>query len=795
MSNIKKYLSVALCLTILLCSVSWDVRAADAKPQPAAETEAAQTGPEETSPAEPAVPQAEETQSESAPEPEAQTSSAGQEEPEAESAAQDTSENGTAEQAPGSTPETPAPSPEAEDIAPFGVGYSGTASVPVLLNATQTSLTFKTQLKLTNSVINEGNIPNFIFTPDGTTGINLDTSQTGSLVLTGTSGTTKSYDYTGTISAGIMPNTRYRVYTWVRIRKVDDYNATELVKSAEMLTSTLPQVPTIQATPNIANKTVTVSGAYYVNTNGNAPPTSASITWGTDPDFTDGTTVNLSPGSSGNYYNSSGFSCTLTGLPTNRTCYVKTRVSTADATWGGGEAVSETKAFQLRAAPTATVPAASNVLQNSADISGTYNPKGLTISKMVLRYRVTGTSAWKEQAVSYPQATGTVDKNYSTSLTGLAANSKYEMLLVITDQSGETTTSPTTFITLPELLDKDWKVLPSYSTKTAVFTGSPTRGTEDITGVKVTFIVTGENLGGGGSQDHPEVVDLQKGTSGDNYFNNNSFYFKMPMQYGGYYKYNYAVKITVTNAAGSMTTEYRWFHMGTHVIVEFVSGLNLDTLHAYMSYPTYSSAEEGDFEIPVPNIDGWKAVDYDWHTQSASDPTIRSNLAEIPKLNLYQTDVMIRVFYYPATINVTVPVNMNFSATEKGNGAVVSPEYTFYNNSYLRVKATFEKMNTVQGDGIQFVSNVTGDSQLQLGLSLPPGSDSAFSAVPVITPNISQNVNIGMLGGHTEGSYSASYPDRRPREVKFTVSGRYRGSFPQTPKKPKVEFIFRFELE
>lgn len=561
-----------------------------------------------------------------------------------------------------------------------------------------------------------------------------------------------AYTFSQEIGWTLEPNTLYDAHLYA-------YNAGGQDARALQFT-TLPLAPTATTTAatNIGTTTAQLNGTYNLQ---GAAVSSGVFRYSTDPGLAGYTEVGFGPG-----YTSTNAWNAISGLSPNTTYYYQIYVTNGNAGGIGGSASGGIGSFTtLPPPPTVTTNAVSGLTTTSATLNATYDLHGQPMTSGVFRY---GTNASLSAGYTdVPFDGGYNETNGWHTLSGLTPNTRYYYKAIVSTADGPGEGTIQSFVTLPDF--SSWTATvkgPTTALISGFFAGSPGM----ITAATITY-GTKSDLSDG------TTIPLANPTGSSEGFGTVGLYYTL-QGLTGLGTTPWYVKITLTNAGGSTTTEIR--PIGTYHTVRV----------KYLDKDDHLLGERTDlipvnipYTLPLADIDNHQAVYYTVDGGSKQE----INLASPPSLTI-TADTTIEVYYASTIMTISYPVNgMSFAALHTNGGAITSGSYEFKNQSDLPVRVSFKEMSVTNSDGLNFVSNATADGEIHLNLVPGTGANpNGFTGISNIAPGAYTSL-LGTLDGGMAGSTGK-------RDGYLSIGGYYKGPFTITPKLPTLEFTFNFTL-
>ena len=313
---------------------------------------------------------------------------------------------------------------------------------------------FKVTTSLITSITDNSVVVGGSVTTDGVNriderGVFYGTSQTpeisGNKLIIG-SGTG---NFTSTIY-GLNSNTSYYIKAYARSGQKTEYGSLQTIKTV----ASQVVIPTLSTTTasSIASTSATSGG--NITSNGGATVTASGVCWST----TTGPTTALSTKTTDGSVTGS-FTSSITGLTANTTYYVKAYATNSVGTAYGTQ-VSFTTSAAVPVVPTLTTTAASSITQTTATSGGNISSDGG--ATVTARGVCWSTSANPTTALTTKTSDGTGTGAFTSSLTGLTANTTYYVRAYATNSIGTAYGTQVSFTTAPVA-----PVVPTLSTTTA----------------------------------------------------------------------------------------------------------------------------------------------------------------------------------------------------------------------------------------------------------------------------------------------------------------------------------------
>lgn len=251
----------------------------------------------------------------------------------------------------------------------------------------------------------------------------------------------------------------------------------------------------------------------------------------------------------------------------------------------------------------------------------------------------------------------------------------------------------------------------------------------------------------------------------------------------------YELRVRITNDIGTI---------GRSEIVEFTT-LSIVTIRHVESKSdgSYSVLDDDDkimhihfgseIEINAGEYPGLTGIHYRLMKDDGSGDIEDTIYALGTNLKIVDNTTII-VYHASTVVDVTYPKEMEFYAHYSDGGSVKTKEdYSFVNNSALPVMVNLERYDVKEKDGINFVANAVNDGDMHLSLLPTTSNNNGFTtAITNIQPNTPLNRSLGTLGGYALGGNGVG---------SFTIGGKYAGVFYVQPRRPKLEFVFSFEID
>jgi uncharacterized protein (TIGR02145 family) len=266
---------------------------------------------------------------------------------------------------------------------------------------------------------------------------------------------TKTSDGTGTGTftssiTGLSANTIYYVRAYAT-NSIGTAYGTQVSFTTSPLA---PIAPTLSTTAASSITTTAASSGGNITSDGGASVTARGICWSTSANPTTALTTKTSDGTG-----SGSFTSNLTGLTANTTYYVRAYATNSIGTAYGTQ-VSFTTGAAVLVIPTLTTTAASLITQTTATSGGNITSDGG--ASVTARGICWSTLANPTTALSTKTSDGTGTGSFTSSLTGLIANTTYYVRAYATNSIGTAYGTQVSFNTSPLA-----PVLPTLSTTAA----------------------------------------------------------------------------------------------------------------------------------------------------------------------------------------------------------------------------------------------------------------------------------------------------------------------------------------
>jgi hypothetical protein len=167
-----------------------------------------------------------------------------------------------------------------------------------------------------------------------------------------------------------------------------------------------------------------------------------------------------------------------------------------------------------------------------------------------------------------------------------------------------------------------------------------------------------------------------------------------------------------------------------------------------------------------------------------------------PKVELIvvDDDYTVCFVYYETSyiMDVSYPAmeDFHFYATEGSEGDIFSANCQFSNKSARAVQATFKKMEVINSDGLNFVSDIKADGDVYLNLeSIDVEANAFVRSIFHIIPDTEYNQEniLGMMKGRVYEDYGDFC------DGSFKISGKYQGNYNKTCE-PELLFIINLSV-